>query len=598
MITYTFPNQNKVFLQNNRTDTYPLGNLWSTFNIDLESNVGVIRVSPRLQVVTSTASNADLGCPVAFKYFDTKIWSICDTRIFSNSGTPSASFTEDSSTGFQTNYSADESDLELFNNTLCATTTNGLYSKANNQSGTGAWTSRDSLSTSTTHVMTYFKNFNRLYYSNSESNVISINTSWVTADPVSDYSLKLLSVKEFISTLDSTSTNIFIGTINREDYGGFGSLLQWDGISAQVTYSFKLKAQGCMASVILNETPYIMDSNGVLSYLNGYSLEEVGRLPFGNIQPYNVADIDNERFIHPNGMYVTKNNTIRMVINNRVNSGNIIENMSSGIWEWSKDKGIVHISSFTYNPSGTSTITDFGQNRISRVGALSSMNTPGQANGSLMAGATYYTDASTSTNAIFSDNLNDTVQKKGYFVSDWVESDDLEEEWERLWPHFRKLLNSSDSIVFKYRTIDETPTYFDLTWVNTTSFTTTTDISSYWTSGYGGEVEVLRGTGGGSCSHITNISESGGTYTVTIDTVITGVTTGSGSARVQSWTKCLPEIVPTTSANVIGKEYANISFGAGQQSGARVQIKCCMTFTGKDEFRGLKVTSHSNKKIT
>ena len=128
MNKHFFPNSEKKFLQTNRTDTFPLANLWATFCLDFITNLGSIRVSPRLKVVTATASDADLGIPVAFRYFVTKIWAICGTHIFTNSGEPDDSFTDDATTGFKTNYDPDESDMELFNGTLCATTTNRLVS--------------------------------------------------------------------------------------------------------------------------------------------------------------------------------------------------------------------------------------------------------------------------------------------------------------------------------------------------------------------------------------------------------------------------------------------------------------------------------------
>lgn len=590
-----FPNNEKAYLQNNRTNVFPLGNLWSTFNIDLESNLGAVRISPRLKIVTSATDDADLGVPVAFKAFDTKIFAICGSKIFAGGPEPDDAFIEDASTGVQTDYAADESDMEIFNNELCTTTTDALYSKAANGSGAGAWTSRDTLNVGSPHIVCYFRKFNRLYYTNQERNIISINTSWVTADPGADYALQLNSNVDFISCMRSTSDFIWIGTINREEPGGLGSVYNWDGISAQPSKPFKFEAQGALAMCILNDVPYIMDSNGILRQYTGYAFEEVARLPFGIKLPYNISDTDNERFIHPNGMFATKNGTIRMAINNRANTGNVIENLPSGIWEWSKDTGLKHIQSFSYNPVGSSTITDFGQNRISRIGALASMVVPTTSNsdGTMLIGAVVFTDASSSLAAIFTDNSKDDVQKKGYYVSDFWEAEEVQDEWENLWSSFRKFLDSNDRIVAKYRFYEASPTYFDLTWVNTTSFTTSTDLSSYgptatgYDGTYGGEIEIIRGTGGGSIAHITNITGSG-PYTVTIDTTITGVTTGTASARAQAWIKLLPEITPTLEPNVVGATWAKLAISSPE---SRIQVKIGATFTGAGEIYRHKITS-------
>lgn len=601
-----FPAKNKVYIQNNRSNVYPEGNLWSTFGIDLQSNVGVLRISPRMKVNTSTADSASLGCPVAFKTFQNKIWAICDTHIFTNSGLPGSSpFTDDATTGFQTDYNADESDLELFNGTLCATSTDGLFSTDGSN-----WTQRDVLSTGSNHVLAYFKRFNRLYYANLINQIISIDSTWATADPGSDYAINLspnTSSQYTITCMKSTSTAMWIGVLDNLSPGLPGKVCMWDGISAAISQEYDLNnAQGAMAIAIdpEHDTPYVMDSNGVLSAFNGSGFSEVGRLPFPFSRlPYNIGDTDNESFIHPNGMYFTKNGTLRVLINNRAasSSDQVVENMPSGVWEWSKDNGFVHIQAFSYNPASSSTITDFGQNRIARVGALASLNVPSTStsDGTFLAGAVLYTNASSTTSAICFDNSLDTVQKKGYFVTDWFESDEIADKWNRLWISFRRFLDSNDKIVFKYRHYEESPVSADITWVNTTSFTTATDITAYGptASGFngttGGEVEILRGTGGATCSHITNITgPSGGLYTVTLDEIITGVTTGTATARFQKWLKLNP-------SEPMGQVTSWADFGINAQNAdaARIQIKGCFTFTGVGEFYKSAIVSNPDIKI-
>lgn len=600
----TFPGSNKAYVQNNRTDIYPIGNLWSTFNIDITSNVGVLRISPRMKLLDSSITNVDqMGVPVAFKWFDTKIWAVCDTRIFYNAGEPDDTpWTDDDSTGFQQDYAADESDMEIFNGTLCASTTDALMSKAANGTGGGAWTSRDTLNSGAAHVMTYFKRFDRLYYTNQSDNVLSIDTAWATADPGADYAISLSpgsTVEYTITSLKASSNYVWIGTVNLLGYGEPGKLCQWDGLSAQITDQFKSNnAQGILAIAIDPETdtPYTMDSNGILSYYNGSGLKEVARLPVPvGRQLYNVADTDNERFIHPNGMYFTKNGNLRILINNRAAAGDVFENMPSGAWEWIRGTNtLIHVASLSYNPTGSSTITDYGQNRIARIGAIAPMNIPSSSlvDGTFMAGASFYTDNSTTESGIFVDNAKNDVQKKGYFVTDWFESDEVADSWDVWWVSFRKFLNANDNIVFKYRIEEETAVVGAITWVDTTHFTvanTVCNVSNYWTSGVGGEVEILRGTGGGACVHITNAVLAGGTWTVTIDEAVTGVTTGTATARFQKWIKIFPS---TNLSSVSTWE----QWAIGTDSTPRIQIKGCFTYTGQGEFYKAILTSNEDIK--
>lgn len=596
----TFPNDKKVYLQNNRTNVYPLGNVWSTMSIDTQDNLGALRVTPRLKLSTSSSDDADLGCPVAFKAFDTLNWAICDTHIFHNNGSAAGSWTDDASTGFQTNYTADESDMENFNGTLCATTTNGLYSKAASGSGTGSWTSRDSLSGGSPHTTCYFKKFNRLYYSDLSSKIRSIDASWVTADPGVDYAIDLSpadSDRYFIAPMKASSDFVWIGTLNLSSQGGLGKVCQWDGQSAQLTNEFAVNnAQGILSIAIEPKTdsPWVMDSNGILSAWTSTGFQELGRLPYpANVLPYNVADADNERFIHPNGSYFTKNGNYRCVINNRANAGNVQENIPSGVWEWTKEYGFQHVEPFTYNPAGSTTITDWGQNRISRVGAIASMNVPtnSSADGTTLVGATIYTDASNTKSAIFFDNSLDTIQKKGYVVTDWFESREVADLFARWWTSYRQRLDATDKIVWKYRTVELTPAEGTITWVNTTSFTianSSVDVSVYFNSANNiyGEVEILRGDGGALCAHITNAVLAAGTWTVTIDETATGATTNTATARFQLWTKLNPSEDPGSLST--WSQYAIDQVA----SAPRVQLKGCFTFTGAGEFyKGVLVTN-------
>jgi len=450
--------------------------------------------------------------------------------------------------------------------------------------------------------MTYFKKFDRLYYANQSDNILSISTGWVTADPGTDYAISLStsSSQYQVTCMESDSSYVWIGVVDALSNGSPGKVLQWDGIAPQISNEYGVNnAQGILA-MALNPTDglmYVMDSNGVVSSFNGSGFKEEGRLPFPpNRLPFNIADTDNEKFIHPNGMYFTRNGTLRCLINNRsaLSTNAVVENMPSGIWEWSRDNGFVHIQSFSYNPLASSTITDFGQNRIARVGAIASMSVPSTTiiDGTLMAGASLYSNASSVTNVIAFDNSLDTIQKKGYLVTDWFESDEIADSWDTWWMSYRKFLDSGDNITVKYRLTEAAPVEGAITWVNTTSFTVLNSavvVSNYWTSGTGGEVEILRGTGGGSCVHITNAVNNAGTWTVTIDEAVTGVTTGTATARFQHWIKLFPTEALTTPRN-----WGQFAINTGSEP--HIQVKVCFTYTGEGEFYKSILTSNGDIK--
>ncbi len=590
-----FPNDQKVYIQNNRSNVYPQGNLWSTMGTDFQSNVGVLRVAPRLKINSQTSDLANLGLPVAFKYFSGTFWTVAGARVFFGGNSPEDAYTQDTHTNTPTTCSSDTADLEVFDGRLWVTTQTGLLS--NGGGGTvGDWTDRGmTLTTGLVHITRYFPQFNRLYVTNGTF-VYSIDTtnSVVTTG---DYTISL-PFGNLITSMEVTSDTIWIGTQSRDVANMNGNVFQWDGISAQADNVYPLQAKGVRAIVINQNTdnPSVMDDLGILREFNGQGFAEIGRLPYTNVYPLDSDGLNaSGRFIHFNGLAYTPNNTILANINNLDNLGGISENIPSGVWEWSKETNFVHKYPFTYNIVGnTSTITDWGQNKVSAVGAIENAIVPvsdeSDQNGNILVGATFYTDASTTTKGIFINDTINTTQKKGYVVTDWWESKEVASSWNFWWMSYRKFLNASDNITIKYRYTEETPTYIDITWVNTTSFTTATNPNDYWTSNTGGEVEILQGVGSGLCAHITNITgPSGGLYTVTIDETATGATTTTAKARLQKWIKAFPKDPVTTPANWA-------VFALGGDSQPRIQVKICYTFTGNGEHYKSILTSNEDIK--
>lgn len=571
----TIPDRNtKKVVQPNRGSV--LGNVWSTFNIDLHSNLGSIRVSPRLQVNTAGVTNQ--GLSVAFKYFDERVFSIAGTRVFKNTtGTAGTAFVEDASTGALTDYSSDYSDLDLFNNQLFAASATKLVSKVGNGAGTGAWTERYTFEfASTNHKLCYFIKNNREYFLDG-GRIKSLDTSYTVATS-GDYYLEVPFRWGTPYTMLADASDIWVGTRSSTNSGsdrtGGVYILRWDGISSTVTTAYPIKAKAVIGMAFDDRgVLHAMDSNGAILAFTGSGFEEIGRLPLTREYLKNAVTVKYDSFLHPNGFTFSKNGTFLALINNIMDdsTGTIKENLPSGIWEFDSDTGFVHRQAVTYNPMATSTITDYGQNRVSRVGALVESDLPDTgANGksTLLAGVTYYTDASSTTSGIFIDDPLNTVQKYGYIVSQFDHASGLKDTWMKIATKFREFVGATDSIVHKYRTKEETPIYIDLTWNDTTSFHTATDMDDY----VGYEVEILQGIGSGRTFHISSVSSSS-PWRVNLDGTVTSAS-GTAKARVQNWKK-------VTTIDSQGIESAINALGVTAE---RIQLKCGMLFTGDTEL--------------
>lgn len=584
------PRDTKQLRQLNRGKI--LGELWSSFGLDLFSELGLIKLSPRLRINTSGVSNQ--GLSVSFKTFDQILFTLAGTRVFKNSAFNLISpFVEDASTGAITTYNSDYSDMEVFNSTLVTTSVDKVMSKIINASGTGAWTQRATLNTVTSlHKLCYGSKFNRIYYIDDFSGIKSMDTSWSEATSGS-YFIDIPRPFGFPFTLCDDSSDIWIGTVNAVPSGQVNStkgasILRWDAISSQVTSRYEIPAQGVLA-LCKDDRGIIhaIDTNGALLQFNGSGFDEIGRLPLTREVLINGTSLKYNGFIHPNGFSFTRNGTFIVNINNLVgdSGATVKENIASGIWEWSKESGFIHRQSYTYNALGSTSITDYGQNRISQVGALYQPNiysadATGKPN--IICGATYYTNASSTATGIFVDDPLDALQKYGYFVSSWTQSQSLKDTWQKLAVKYRKFLDSADRIWIKYRLTEASPVEFTLTWSalspTTVTFTTSTDLTGK--EGY--EVEVLQGTGSGKGAHIVSITNNAGTYTVVLDEPFTGVTTGTAKGRYQAWIKTL--VVSDQLTESVIKTIANAT-------SERVQLKVCMQFTGEDELHEVALLS-------
>lgn len=420
-----------------------------------------------------------------------------------------------------------------------------------------------------------------MYFSRIGCQIISWNTSDTVATS-GQYTLTLPDVNQNTITFMAAATNgIWIGTVNT--IGGQGAVYFWDG-SAGNAYKYVLESTGTPAGVIKDDVLYIMDNNGRLLHFNGGTFVEDARLPLYRKKTFtNAINRNNDRWIHPNGMALIEGR-INILINTLESSSDSSteEMCPSGIWEYDADtKSLYHKYSFSYYNKAVGTVNDYGQQRMLIAGGLTYAKTTSTSStnyGTFMAGVKMYQDATSSMFAIFYDDTGDLAIKTGYFVTVKIPSSGIVDTWQRMALKYNNLSNASNKIVVKYRLDDYDPLEATITWVTTTSFTTTADISFY---AVGDEVEITQGPGGGMCSHITAISLNAGTYTVTVDEVHTGVTTETAKGRFQKWKK-LGSVADTTSTFKI------MQFPSSATS-AFIQLKIFMLMYGADELKEVDI---------
>lgn len=511
------------------------GTLDNSFNIDLTFNTGKVSISPRTRITTDNPT--DFGTPVGCVYFDGFWWTVAGSYVWKASN-PQGAFAKDASNSgaytTPTDCSSAISDITIFNGQLIVSTLSRIYKKVANGSGTGGWDLVDtSLAAATVRPVAAYNN--RLYWTRLNNTVVSCDTAWAisgTSDAAYNFTFP---DNHVITTIKPFTTGLYV-LITKND-GTEGYVYDWNGETKNKYRSqFNVFAQGALSAYVDNSFFYIVNSNAQLLRFNGGGFTEVARLPVKRNALYNAnatGSTGNDRFIHPNGLTIIDGH-VSMLINARNNDTNSTQqdNIHSGIWEYDETIGLYHKYSMSYNTIGGST-TDQGQIILRSVGGLT--NTPDLSSysdtqkGNFLAGAAFYSDATTIRYGMFTDNYYDDEQKCGFFSTVQIRADNFNDMYQKI----TSLYTPTDNMqyVIKYRTKKTDWTDFTLTWVNTTSFTTTqTGIE------VGDEITILQGKGGGRVAHVSAITYSAPNYTVTIDETIANVT-GTAKGRVQKWKK-------------------------------------------------------------
>lgn len=578
------------------------GALWSSNDLDLanKNQKGKLLFSPRTLTNITSSDDADLGLPVAFRYIPSVGWfAICGNKIFQNGSvlgggmganttrSPFTSFIDGETTGLPISEGFDiKSDLEFFpdaNVMVASTKTTKAYktdgssfTEITGAGGTGNFVKK----------LCYFRKRNRMYMSYGGRYILSYNSAYTVATPSGtpnsvQYAMDL-GGGGFITTLLDGEDYMWILTISTTS--NFSYQYLWDGSTEATPNDYAiLETSGALCGIIKDNSLWIVDTEGRLMQNNGKAFVEKARFPFGGKIPKNsmlyTPGDSTPRWIHHNGMTIV-DGKINILINNPFQDGtNESERCPAGVWEYDEEVGLYHKYSISYSPKATGAITDYGQTRLSAVGAIMSAKHTSTDNGNLLIGANYYSNATTVKSGIFINDSANTIEKYNYFVTQWISTSNIKENWNQLVIRIRKLLNTTDKIIVKYRTNEDDAFQITGEWTTTSSFNTATDLTNY----VGYEMEILNGVGGGKPFHITSCVAQASIWNITLDETMTGAT-GTFIGRVQSWTKV--QSVFTNSNEVVPNFALPI-----KNLAPRIQFKVCSQNKGNNQIFDMLLNS-------
>jgi hypothetical protein len=558
------------------------GVLDNSFNCDLTFNKGKLLIAPRTRITTNTITN--MGTPCAFAYYNGLYYAVMGTRLFKASN-PQGAFAEviaggGSSYTAPTDCDSRYSDLAVFNGELIISTQSRIYRMNTSEQfeliDTG-------LSNAIVRPVTVYNN--RLYWTRLPYTIVSCDTSYaISGTSDSAYNMTLQS-SDVVTFIKPHSVGLYIGTTKTD--ATEGRVIDWNAETKNTPRAeYNVYAQGALAAYVDNRVFYVMNSDATLLQFNGGVFVEVSKLPVKRNALYNAnatGSSGNDRFIHPNGMTLI-DEKLSLLIKATNNDGNATQqdNIHSGIWEYvPESKTLYHKYSMSYNTIGGTT-SDYGQIILKGVGAL--INTPDQSSysdtqkGNFLAGASFYSDATTVGYGVFTDNYYDDEQKAGFFSTTQIRAANYQDMWRKIAMLYTP--TSDINFVMKYRKNRTPHTDFTITWTSTNTFTTTqTGIVE------GDEITIIQGKGGGRIAHVLGTPTfSSPNFTVTLDEYIINVS-GTAKARLQKWKK----IGIINNENMFYQEV-----GIGNPS-TLIELKCAIVATGEATIDELILDSNINK---
>jgi hypothetical protein len=381
---------------------------------------------------------------------------------------------------------------------------------------------------------------------------------------------------------------------------GNAAVFTWDASASSFNAQYDVDCQWIYSGCDWQGNFYIMTNDGRLMSFNGAGFTEVARLPaYTDILTQNNYQFGNAfslGSIFQRGMAVI-DGKIHVMVNAQAttDAGDIYpatQRMPSGIWVYDPEVGFYH----KYAASNSSAATDFGQMALAAGGgAISPTFTDPSAaaaissstGGTLLYGARLN---SATTTEYFTLGSVTSGENRGYFATGRIESPEMQESWRTVFLKYEQLQNSTDAIVVKYKTEDREGLPFtttsNVTWTSTTTFTSTD--TKFANVLAGDEVTVLTGGGAGMLAHVSTISYSNPTYTVTIDEANANVVnTNVGKVALDNYSKISPSITESTvstEAPEVGARSARLRIPLNVESTAQAAPSEWIQF--KVELRG------------
>ena len=553
MPTFRIPNNGQV-RQLNQGDLY--GELWSTWNIDLATSPGKIKLARPMKQVATSAQVGDDDV-VALAVYNQKAYAVTAQTLYSASA-PFTSWSSESSTPNRAE------DMIVFRNALVITQSTNLDTYDGSTYTQGWWSARGNPLLTTNNPVVTVPHILEVIRIGSETLAVT------DGDEVHAYTGALTSGSGTSVTVDldagSVATcikaairKVWIGTYTKDADQAY--VFEWDGASTNYTQAFPVGAKAVLAMELVDDVPVIVTERGEIKKFNYAGFTTVAQFPFallpkfaqggqtGQIEANNLT-----RPIHPKGMRRQGNQLyIAVAFQDTSTDLGMDERTPNGIWALD-----LETFSLTHRASP-------GNYQVFESSfPILTMN---NSNGRILSGGRLKT--SSSPYGIWLEDLSDSTAHHGYFTTPELQSGSVKDTYPA--SIAKALLGADDSVRVKYRTSRDTTmpvTVADMTWASTTQLNSTSSslaaVKTRYDAGHRDEVEVVAGSGLVRLAHITKVEKSSSTYVITVDEAI-GTTGETATVRFDAWKK-IDKTMDSGDGEVV-------RFGTGGEASAWAQFK-------------------------
>lgn len=525
MATKKIPNQGMI-RQLNIDDTS--GEIWATKNIDLRTNPSKIKLArPMKKVMDNTALGDD---PVeAIELYEDDAFVLTDKNLYRSN----LSTLNDLETWTTATSSPDNSeDLNVFRGQLIVVDRTSADAWDGSTYTTNWWTDRGnpSLDSSFRHISEVF-NIGQESIAITDGEEVHGYSGLIGSDTGQSLVTVDLPTGVIATCLKAGIRRVFIGTSTESTGEAF--VHEWDGGSSILNQSYPTGAQAVLAMELVDNAPMIITERGEIKLFNNAGFTKVAQLPFTdkfvydtNISAGSVATGINAP-VHPKGMKRVGDN-VYINVNFQTDLGaagtayTLDERSPNGLWVLNlKTYSLSHLCS----PNN-----EIGFKQVSPIQILQNFNSR------ILMG----TRQSDNEYSLWAEEEDPTVANEGYLITPQINSNTVKDVYKEIVA--QAFMDTGDTLDVKYRN-ESVPSYpitdINGSWLETTVFNTTSDLSeaySRFVSGERDEMEVLIGSGAGKSVQVVSIERTASTYSVTVDQEC-GIIGETSIVRIDNWKK-------------------------------------------------------------